>query len=216
MARNPGGRSGSWEWSRTAQTRTGMLRAAREVFVEHGFAEASVADVVERAGSSVGSLYHHFGGKTELFLTLWEEHQVAQEQAAASSVAKAKQEGVTSPVELFIAGARAFLEGSWERRDLVRLFMDGDGPPGFELMRRTRGREWVRQNAVPARHGGPAAGPADRRRADHGDRRGGPRGRHVRDRGGGAGGHGRRHRHHPPLRPAAGRRGAVTLYHLGA
>ncbi|GAA5079350.1 AcrR family transcriptional regulator [Thermocatellispora tengchongensis] len=148
MARNPGGRSGSWEWSRTAQTRTGMLRAAREVFVEHGFAEASVADVVERAGSSVGSLYHHFGGKTELFLTLWEEHQVAQEQAAASSVAKAKQEGVTSPVELFIAGARAFLEGSWERRDLVRLFMDGDGPPGFELMRRTRGREWVRQNAV--------------------------------------------------------------------
>ncbi|HEY0537466.1 MAG TPA: TetR/AcrR family transcriptional regulator, partial [Actinoallomurus sp.] len=42
----------------------------------------------------------------------------------------------------------AFLEGSWQRRDLVRLLMDGDGPPGFELMRRTRNREWVRQNAV--------------------------------------------------------------------
>ncbi|MEU6411749.1 helix-turn-helix domain-containing protein [Microbispora sp. NPDC046933] len=148
MARKPGGRSGSWEWSRTAQTRKSMLQAAREVFSEHGFADANVADVVERAGSSVGSLYHHFGGKTELFLALWEEHQAAHEEAAASSVAAAKQAGVKDPVELFIAGARAFLEGSWQRRDLARLFMDGDGPPGFELMRRTRGREWVRQNAV--------------------------------------------------------------------
>lgn len=26
--------------------------------------------------------------------------------------------------------------------------MDGDGPPGFELARRTRSREWVRQNGV--------------------------------------------------------------------
>ncbi|GAA3821013.1 TetR/AcrR family transcriptional regulator [Sphaerisporangium flaviroseum] len=148
MARKSTGRTGSWEWSRTAQTRKSMLRAAREVFCEHGFAEANVADVVERAGSSVGSLYHHFGGKTELFLALWEDHQAAHEEAAASSVARAKQAGVTDPVELFIAGARAFLEGSWNRRDLVRLFMDGDGPPGFELMRRTRGRQWVRQNAV--------------------------------------------------------------------
>jgi AcrR family transcriptional regulator len=148
MARSSSGKSGSWEWSRTAHTRNVMLQAAREAFAEHGFAEASVADVVERAGSSVGSLYHHFGGKTELFLTLYEEHQAAHEQAAAEAVAKAKQAGLTDPLELFIAGARAFLEGSWERRDLVRLFMDGDGPPGFELIRRTRGRDWVRQNSI--------------------------------------------------------------------
>ncbi|MEV0970730.1 TetR/AcrR family transcriptional regulator [Microtetraspora glauca] len=148
MTRRSGGRGGSWEWSRTAQTRRSMLDSAREVFSEHGFADANVADVVERAGSSVGSLYHHFGGKTELFLALWEEHQSAHEEAASSSVAAAKQAGVTDPVELFITGATAFLEGSWDRRDLARLFMDGDGPPGFELMRRTRGRDWVRQNAV--------------------------------------------------------------------
>ncbi|WP_169948094.1 TetR/AcrR family transcriptional regulator [Microbispora sp. H11081] len=148
MARKPAGRGGSWEWSRTAETRRSMLKAAREVFSEHGFADANVADVVERAGSSVGSLYHHFGGKTELFLALWEEHHAAHEEAAASSVAAAKKAGVKDPVELFIAGARAFLEGSWQRRDLARLFMDGNGPPGFELMRRTRSREWVRQNAV--------------------------------------------------------------------
>ncbi|GLW08330.1 hypothetical protein Misp01_34600 [Microtetraspora sp. NBRC 13810] len=154
MARASSGRGGSWEWSRTAQTRRGMLQAAREVFGEHGFTEASVADVVARAGSSVGSLYHHFGGKTELFLALWEEHQAAHEEAAASAVARAKQSGAADPLGLFVAGARAFLEGSWERRDLARLFMDGNGPPGFELMRRTRSREWVRQNAVLLGAGG--------------------------------------------------------------
>lgn len=141
-------RKSSWEWSRTAQTRQSMLQAAREIFAEHGFAEANVADVVARAGSSVGSLYHHFGGKTELFLALYEDHQAAHEEASASSVAKAKQAGVEDPVELLIAGARAYLAGAWERRDLVRVFMEGDGPPGFALIRRTRGREWIRQNAV--------------------------------------------------------------------
>ncbi|MEV5408940.1 helix-turn-helix domain-containing protein [Thermopolyspora sp. NPDC052614] len=148
MVRKSAARSGAWEWNRTAQTRRGMLDAARAVFAERGFAEAGIADVVERAGCSVGSLYHHFGGKTELYLALWEDHHRASEEAAASGVAEARQAGVTDPVELFIAGARAYLRGSWQRRDLTRLFMDGDAPPGFELVRRTRGREWVRQNAV--------------------------------------------------------------------
>jgi AcrR family transcriptional regulator len=138
----------AWQWSRTAETRRGMLKAAREVFTERGFADASVADVVERAGSSVGSLYHHFGGKAELFLALWEDHQAAHEEAASAAVATLREAGETNPIELFIAGAQAFLAGSWQRRDVVRLLMDGDGPPGFELMRRTRNREWVRQNAV--------------------------------------------------------------------
>lgn len=142
------GRGGAWEWQRTARTRRGMLDAARAVFTERGFAGAGVADVVARAGCSVGSLYHHFGGKTELFLALWEDHHRAHEEAAAAAVAQARRAGVDDPVELFIAGARAYLRGAWERRDLTRLFMDGDAPPGFELVRRTRGREWVRQNAV--------------------------------------------------------------------
>lgn len=138
----------AWQWSRTAHTRQVLLEAAREIFTRAGFAEASVAEVVERANSSVGSLYHHFGGKTELFLALWEDHQQSQEDRAASAVAKTRSAGEDDPIELFIAGARAFLDGAWERRDLALLFSGGDGPPGFELMRRTRGREWVRQNAV--------------------------------------------------------------------
>jgi AcrR family transcriptional regulator len=152
MARSAGNAAtggNAWQWSRTAETRRVLLNAAREVFCEQGFAEASVAAVVERAESSVGSLYHHFGGKTELFLALWEEHQATHERNAVAAVATARAAGEgDDPLALFIAGARAFLEGSWQRRDLARLFMDGDGPPGFELVRRTRSREWVRQNGV--------------------------------------------------------------------
>ena len=144
QTRRPG--TSAWQWGRTAQTQRALLDAARAVFTRQGFAEASIADVVERAGSSVGSLYHHFGGKSELFLALWQEHQQAYEDAASAAVAAARKKGVTDPAELFAAGARAFLEGSWQRRDLALLFSNGDGPPGFEVMRRHRGHEWIRQN----------------------------------------------------------------------
>src|SRR5258707_11993790 len=138
--------SGGWQWGRTAHTQRALLDAAREVFTSRGFADASIADVVERAGSSVGSLYHHFGGKSELFLALWQDHQAAHEKAASEAVALARRSGETDPMELFCVGARAFLEGSWLRRDLAMLFVSGDGPPGFELMKRGREHEWVSQN----------------------------------------------------------------------
>src|SRR6202035_1571712 len=140
----PGG--GGWQWERTAHTQRALLDAAREVFTSRGFSDASIADVVERAGSSVGSLYHHFGGKSELFLALWQEHQAALEEAASTAVGQAKRAGETDPFELFSVGARAYLDGSWQRRDLVLLFFNGDGPPGFELMKRRRGHEWIVQN----------------------------------------------------------------------
>jgi AcrR family transcriptional regulator len=148
MARPARGKAaaGAWQWSRTEQTQRALLDAARQVFTEQGFAEASIADVVERAGSSVGSLYHHFGGKSELFIALWQEHQRAQEAVASKAVAEARKKGVTDPFELFSAGARAYLEGCWQRRDLAALFYSGDGPPGFHVMRRRRSREWIGQN----------------------------------------------------------------------
>ena len=145
--------AGSWQWARTAGTQRALLDAARAVFVEQGFADASIAEVVRRAGSSVGSLYHHFGGKSELFVALWQEHQAAHDEAASGAVAAAKRAGVTDPFELFSVGARAYLEGSWQRRDLAMLFLSGDSPPGFEVMARRRGHEWLVQNDTLLRLG---------------------------------------------------------------
>lgn len=142
--------AGSWQWARTAETQRALLDAARDVFTEQGFANANIADVVERAGSSVGSLYHHFGGKRELFNALWDEFERAQEDAASEAVAQAGLEGETDPFELFAVGARAYLAGCWQHRDLALLFWAGDTPPGFEAMMRQRGYGWAGQNETLA------------------------------------------------------------------
>ncbi|GAA3125659.1 TetR/AcrR family transcriptional regulator [Planomonospora alba] len=133
---------------RGAATRGALLAAAREVFVTSGFAEAGVTDVVARAGASVGSLYHHFSGKADLYLTLFDEFQARQTQRTKHAVQAAKAEGETDPMRLFIAGARAYLEGSLDERELSALFLRGDGPPGFEIIMRDRLRQWAKRNAA--------------------------------------------------------------------
>jgi AcrR family transcriptional regulator len=133
--------------SRSVTTRQGFLDAARAVFGEQGFAEASVAEIVRRAGSSVGSLYHHFGGKNELFVALYDEWDHELGQRAAAAVSAAREAGQADPRAQFAAGARAYLQGCWQRRGLSKLFVEGDVPPGFEALRRSRTQDWVRQNA---------------------------------------------------------------------
>jgi AcrR family transcriptional regulator len=134
--------------TRAATTRSALLAAAREVFAASGFAEASIADVVGSAGASVGSLYHHFGGKAELYLALFEEYQAGQEERAATAVREARAAGERDPLALFLIGGRRYLEGCWAERDLARMFLAGGGPPGFEMVARRRYREWTRQNAL--------------------------------------------------------------------
>jgi AcrR family transcriptional regulator len=133
-------------WSSTEAVRADFLDAARVVFAKRGFAEASVTEVVERAGSSVGSLYHHFGSKTDLFLALWQRHHAEQMQIARDGVSAARAAGVSDPFDLLVAGARAYLEATWSRRDLIKIFQFGDTPPGFQQIQRRDGRAWLTAN----------------------------------------------------------------------
>ncbi|MDP9849002.1 TetR/AcrR family transcriptional regulator [Streptosporangium lutulentum] len=133
---------------RGAATRVALLTAAREVFVTNGFAEAGVTDVVSRAGASVGSLYHHFSGKADLYLTLFDEFQIRQTQRTKQAVQAVRAEGETDPMRLFVAGARAYLEGCLAEREISALFLRGDGPPGFEVIMRDRLRQWAKRNAA--------------------------------------------------------------------
>ena len=143
---------------RAATTREGLLSSARQVFCASGFAEASIAEVVAGAGASVGSLYHHFGGKADLYLALYEDYSVRQEERAVDAVHAARTAGETDPVRLFVAGSRAYLDGCWQERDLARLCLAGGGPPGFGLAARRRYREWTRRNATLLRAGPEDAG----------------------------------------------------------
>jgi AcrR family transcriptional regulator len=131
---------------RAAATRRSLMVAALATFTARGYGGASIAEIVERSRASVGSLYHHYGGKAGLYIALWEEFQEEQECQTAQAVAAARAEGITDPIALFVVGARAYLEGSWARRDVARLFLENDAPAGFDLIRRRRNRKWVRQN----------------------------------------------------------------------
>src|SRR5690606_26817723 len=133
---------------RGAATRSALLRAARDVFVTKGFAEAGVTDVVARAEASVGSLYHHFSGKADLYLTLWEEFQARQTLRTKEAARAARAAGESDPMGVFVRAARAYLEGCLEERELAALFMRGDGPPGFDVVMRERLQQWAQRNAA--------------------------------------------------------------------
>lgn len=131
---------------RGAATRSGLLAAAREVFTSTGYAQTGVTDIVAAAGASVGSLYHHFTGKADLYLTLFEEFHEDQAERARAAVRRARAAGVSEPKLLFLAAARSYLDGCFEQRDLSRLFVSGDAPPGFDVIMRRRIREWADRN----------------------------------------------------------------------
>jgi AcrR family transcriptional regulator len=132
---------------RGAATRSALLAAAREVFTSVGYAQAGVTDIVARAGASVGSLYHHFTGKADLYVTLFEDFHQSQARRARQAVRQARDREVREPRQLFLAAARAYLDGCLQERELSRLFVCGDAPPGFDLIMRQRLREWASRNA---------------------------------------------------------------------
>ena len=54
----------------TEKRRRKILDAALHCFLERGFAAATAEEIRERSGASIGSIYHHFGGKEGLAGTL--------------------------------------------------------------------------------------------------------------------------------------------------
>jgi AcrR family transcriptional regulator len=55
------------------QTRRRVLEAAADVFGEKGFRAASLSDVADRAGHTIGAVYSNFASKDELFRALMVE-----------------------------------------------------------------------------------------------------------------------------------------------
>ena len=57
------------------QTRARIVEAAKLVFEDHGFLDARISDIAERAGLSHGSFYHYFDSKDEVFLEVAEAQE---------------------------------------------------------------------------------------------------------------------------------------------
>jgi AcrR family transcriptional regulator len=123
-------------WAKTGATQQRILDAATEVFATRGFTAATMADVVASSGASIGSIYHHFGGKSELFLAIFEQMANAVDRRIEAAMEQAGKEA--DPRRIFELHVRAYLEAMWENRRLARVLTSGDTPPGFEVVRRDR------------------------------------------------------------------------------
>lgn len=124
-------------WAKTGATQRRILDAATEVFAVKGYTAATIADVVTGSGASIGSIYHHFGGKSELFLAIFEQVADDVERRIQGAVG---QIGDSAPDRrrLFQLHVRTYLAAMRENRHAARVLSSGDTPPGFEIARRTR------------------------------------------------------------------------------
>lgn len=78
-----------------ARTRESLLEAAATVFASKGIAGASVEEIAEQAGFSIGALYSNFAGKEDLFLELMSSR--AHERVADTSQVLQEWHASTGP-----------------------------------------------------------------------------------------------------------------------
>lgn len=73
---------------RARETRTKILDAARKLFGDRGFGQATIEDIAGAAGVSNGALYHHFASKEELFKAILTDH-ISDERLEISALVPA-------------------------------------------------------------------------------------------------------------------------------
>ena len=83
-----------------ALTRRRVLEAAAEVFGEKGFRAASLNDVADRAGHTIGAVYSNFAGKDELFRALMGERIRLFEEGLAAALQDDAASLASSPVSI--------------------------------------------------------------------------------------------------------------------
>jgi AcrR family transcriptional regulator len=100
--------------------RAAILAAALAAFTEHGVAGASIEDIRRRCGASVGSIYHHFGGKDGIAGALYLEGLADYQHGFLDALARAgsTREGVEG-------GVRHHIEWITAHRDLARFLLLG-------------------------------------------------------------------------------------------
>jgi AcrR family transcriptional regulator len=120
-------------WAKTDETQSRILEAATDVFAARGYTAATMADIVHRSGASIGSIYHHFGGKRELFLAIFDGLADEIDRRIAEDTVRV---GPRSRHEEFEGNVRSYLKAIWANRRAAMVLSAGDAPVGFDAVRR--------------------------------------------------------------------------------
>jgi AcrR family transcriptional regulator len=108
--------------ARSQDTLDRILDAAEELVAEKGFEDATVAELVRRASSSVGSFYTRFRDKDGLLYALYERYHEQATATADAALDPARWEGASIP-EILRAVVRFLVSVYREREGLIRAFV---------------------------------------------------------------------------------------------
>jgi AcrR family transcriptional regulator len=106
------------------------MAAARPLFAKRGYAGVGTEEIVRTAGLTRGALYHHFGGKRELFEAVYEhiEHELAEQIGT-------KALGASDPLEAMRLGVELLLDACLEPEVQRILLTDAPAVLGWERWR---------------------------------------------------------------------------------
>jgi AcrR family transcriptional regulator len=113
-----------------------LLRAAEEVFLEHGLERARIEDITGRAGRSKGAFYLHFESKEEAFRQIVETF-VARLSGCIDAANDAHLTAVAEPESFLQRWAEIdleILEFMWQNRGVVQLMLEGGGSFDFNYL----------------------------------------------------------------------------------
>jgi AcrR family transcriptional regulator len=108
---------------RKAQNRAKLLEAARKVFAEKGYGEATARDIVRETDLASGTFYNYFNDKQDAFMALLDE---MSEKGRA--LVRAQRQDTNLSLEDRVASAyRAYFEWAVEEDDLFDVFRRNAG-----------------------------------------------------------------------------------------
>ncbi len=93
----------------TEATRAALLKVARKLFAERGYADSGIEEVAQKARVTRGALYHHFRDKQDLFAAVLENEERSLTGKIALAAAKAPDAWAR-----LVAGCEAFLDAALE------------------------------------------------------------------------------------------------------
>jgi AcrR family transcriptional regulator len=115
---------------RSAATRVALVTAARELFVQRGYAAVSTSDIARAAAVTRNALYYHFPTKEAVFRAVYED----VERQLAARVIPAALAGSTARERLAI-GCEMFLDGCLDPAVTRISILDAPAALGFSQMR---------------------------------------------------------------------------------
>lgn len=115
---------------RLADKRARILKAARDLVAEGGWAAAQVDNVAEKAGVATGTVYRHWTAKAELCAEI-----VATVSAREVEIVKAVADADGSPVEKLEAAIRTFASRALRGRRLAYALIAEPVDPEVEMVR---------------------------------------------------------------------------------